>query len=621
MMDDNPLISAVKNNNLDEVKKLVQDRKVDLNVNNGEALKLAAENSNVEIIKEILARRGKGKVEDGYVVSALKILVDNNTDEDTINDIIVKGRLKFANVWLGIWLIITGYPRLAEMLSDNSRNPEKPPVTDIIPETLKPYATGNVIDWDNFFDKEREPLSVLEQSYDESGNYHSRKDSKGRTAIIFAIKSGDLRAVEKLLEHGANLNEVDNYRNTPLMYAVLMNRLDVVRMLIKNGAKINEQNVLGKTAHMYATEQGSKVIAKELESEGAIKPESLLKIDIDDETEFLAALHEEVEKIDCIGRRKPQTTPGNILLDGLVGTGISLGIGTGIAFVGPALVFIVDFLIVVFLIASAAPATLVAPFIPLAVAVGIMKFSVVVGLASAIVGAIGSVIYSINNFFYEAIIHPDILVEPESKVSGASKKVLQQLEQLFDKSNYAKDAKLDIVVSDRHHNADEALERSCRLFSKLLGNPKLENLIKWNSLELNFTGDYHSITKKGIETLITFINSDGFDKLKIKKINLEGYSLEADEIEKFKKAIREKSLDIIITYTEFVGYERKVFEIKPNPPADVGSSTRRILDAVVGGAAIPAPEVVVGPKEEAAVSVSTPTQDQKPEERRVGLTT
>jgi len=64
-----------------------------------------------------------------------------------------------------------------------------------------------------------------------------------------------------------------------------------------------------------------------------------------------------------------------------------------------------------------------------------------------------------------------------------------------------------------------------------------------------------------------------------------------------------------------------VFEIKPNPPADVGSSTRRILDAVVGGAAIPAPEVVVGPKEEAAVSVSTPTQDQKPEERRVGLTT
>ncbi|KAH7313983.1 ankyrin repeat-containing domain protein [Stachybotrys elegans] len=129
-------------------------------------------------------------------------------------------------------------------------------------------------------------------------------DSAGKTALHWAALRGDLSAVERLLDEGADVNAIDQHLRTPLSYAVdmstsprivellILSRAEVncpsdrgctplhyasrrkasfraVQILIRAGAKIDVKNRLGNTAFVGAATHNNTAIGRILLEEGA----------------------------------------------------------------------------------------------------------------------------------------------------------------------------------------------------------------------------------------------------------------------------------------------------------------------------------------------------------------
>ena len=62
----------------------------------------------------------------------------------------------------------------------------------------------------------------------------------------------------RLLDHGADINAMDNNRSTPLHYAVRGGSLDLAEVLILRGADINATDQHGYPLY-YAAQGGSSV--------------------------------------------------------------------------------------------------------------------------------------------------------------------------------------------------------------------------------------------------------------------------------------------------------------------------------------------------------------------------
>ena len=57
---------------------------------------------------------------------------------------------------------------------------------------------------------------------------------RGGTPLTYAVKSGHLAIVRRLLQHpGVDINAPDSYDDTPLMCAVMRGYLDIVRTLLE----------------------------------------------------------------------------------------------------------------------------------------------------------------------------------------------------------------------------------------------------------------------------------------------------------------------------------------------------------------------------------------------------
>ena len=58
-------------------------------------------------------------------------------------------------------------------------------------------------------------------------------------ALLDAARKGDLKQVEKLLDAGADVNQLDNTGFTALHWAAMTNRQEVAKLLIRHKADIN----------------------------------------------------------------------------------------------------------------------------------------------------------------------------------------------------------------------------------------------------------------------------------------------------------------------------------------------------------------------------------------------
>ena len=96
-------------------------------------------------------------------------------------------------------------------------------------------------------------------------------DDSGLTALHTAVFHGRLEIANILISHRANLNVQDQHGYTPLHYAVLATSksLDLTELLIKSGANLNTRNKDGQTPLKLSQESDRKEIAELLRKHGA----------------------------------------------------------------------------------------------------------------------------------------------------------------------------------------------------------------------------------------------------------------------------------------------------------------------------------------------------------------
>ncbi|WP_348822146.1 ankyrin repeat domain-containing protein [Flavobacterium aestuarii] len=71
------------------------------------------------------------------------------------------------------------------------------------------------------------------------------------TPLGYAISKGDIEAVKKFIEYGADVNEVSNGMS-PLMIAARYNKVEIIKLLLSKGANLNKKDENGFTALKYA---------------------------------------------------------------------------------------------------------------------------------------------------------------------------------------------------------------------------------------------------------------------------------------------------------------------------------------------------------------------------------
>lgn len=74
---------------------------------------------------------------------------------------------------------------------------------------------------------------------------------KNTTPLAAAVAKGDLDAVKKFIEYGADINEKSNGM-TPLMVAARYNQVEIINFLLEKGANAKTINESGLTALKYA---------------------------------------------------------------------------------------------------------------------------------------------------------------------------------------------------------------------------------------------------------------------------------------------------------------------------------------------------------------------------------
>ncbi|AUP78411.1 ankyrin repeat domain-containing protein [Flavivirga eckloniae] len=76
-------------------------------------------------------------------------------------------------------------------------------------------------------------------------------------SFCVSIAKGDLETVKKLIDRGADINEMSNGM-TPAMYAAKFNRTEILKLLIAKGANLKTRSAKKMTALKYAELHGAK---------------------------------------------------------------------------------------------------------------------------------------------------------------------------------------------------------------------------------------------------------------------------------------------------------------------------------------------------------------------------
>ncbi len=75
-------------------------------------------------------------------------------------------------------------------------------------------------------------------------------------SFCVSIAKGDLETVKKLINRGADVNQMSNGM-TPIMYAAKFNRTEILKLLIAKGANLKAKSAKKMTALKYAELHGA----------------------------------------------------------------------------------------------------------------------------------------------------------------------------------------------------------------------------------------------------------------------------------------------------------------------------------------------------------------------------
>jgi len=94
-------------------------------------------------------------------------------------------------------------------------------------------------------------------------------NKNGWTVLMMAAWRGDSKAVQALLDKGADVNEKNKHGWTVLMMAAWRGDSKTVQALLDKGADVNEKDIYGTTALMMAAENGHTETVQVLLDKGA----------------------------------------------------------------------------------------------------------------------------------------------------------------------------------------------------------------------------------------------------------------------------------------------------------------------------------------------------------------
>lgn len=111
--------------------------------------------------------------------------------------------------------------------------------------------------------------NVIIDLINEGMDVNIRDPKLGRTPLMIAVTTNNLRLLKKLIEEKANLELKDKQGMSALLYAARDGNMETAKLLIKAGADVNTANNKGKTALMMAIHRLHPEIALYLLASGA----------------------------------------------------------------------------------------------------------------------------------------------------------------------------------------------------------------------------------------------------------------------------------------------------------------------------------------------------------------
>jgi len=111
-------------------------------------------------------------------------------------------------------------------------------------------------------------IKSVQKAIDEGQNIN-QKDYKGTTPLMRAASFGHSEIVKLLLSKGAKVNSRDNDGDSPLKHAAWSDKVEIIDLLVAKGAKLEAKNKLGTTPIWSAVITGRVPMVKRLIEHGA----------------------------------------------------------------------------------------------------------------------------------------------------------------------------------------------------------------------------------------------------------------------------------------------------------------------------------------------------------------
>ncbi|KAH8807348.1 ankyrin repeat-containing domain protein [Xylogone sp. PMI_703] len=207
--DDIPEVITSSEESLANDETSVEDNEEDASADTSEAVRIAVETGNLEMVLLLLEFAGKVNVNDFNYAAALESAVDPN----------------FASPLLAA--IRYGKVDMAEILVSHG--------ADIKQEDALTRAVQS-----------RTPRMV--ELLVKAGADVETKGPWGNNQLILAMQNEDIETLKVLLDHGADINGTGEYGNTALTVAISRRSIPIMQLLLNRGADANIDNAFKKAA-------------------------------------------------------------------------------------------------------------------------------------------------------------------------------------------------------------------------------------------------------------------------------------------------------------------------------------------------------------------------------------